>query len=164
MREVDPPYEITTLSDYRRRHASYKLDADLQEAHRQHPWICTWDDHETANNSWSDGAQNHNGGEGDWEDRKSAGRQAYLEWLPIREDAEGRLYRRLLNGDLLDIIVLDTRIEGRDEEPSTTEEAPSTATSNPKDSRRSTARHRVGSASIRRNSPPTRSRLTPSRV
>lgn len=123
VREVDPPYEITTLSDYRRRHASYKLDADLQEAHRQHPWICTWDDHETANNSWSDGAQNHNGGEGDWEDRKSAGRQAYLEWLPIREDAEGRLYRRLLNGDLLDIIVLDTRIEGRDEEPSTTDEA-----------------------------------------
>ena len=123
VRQVDPPYEITTLSDYRRRHAWYKLDANLQEAHRQHPWICTWDDHETANNSWSGGAANHNAGEGDWEDRKSAGRQAYLEWLPIREGAEGRLYRRLLHGDLLDIIVLDTRIEGRDEEPSTTDEA-----------------------------------------
>jgi alkaline phosphatase D len=123
VREVDPPYEITTLSDYRRRHAWYKLDPDLQEAHRQHPWVCTWDDHETANNSWSGGAQNHNAGEGSWEDRKAAGRQAYFEWLPLRDGDEGRLYRRLLHGDLLDIIVLDTRIEGRDEEPSSTDEA-----------------------------------------
>ncbi|MCO4768422.1 MAG: alkaline phosphatase D family protein [Deltaproteobacteria bacterium] len=123
VRDVDPPYEIVTLSDYRRRHAFYKLDEDLQEAHRQHPWICTWDDHETANNSFSGGAQNHNTGEGDWDDRKEAGRQAYFEWLPIREGNEGRLYRQFLTDDLLDIIVLDTRIEGRDEEGSTVDQA-----------------------------------------
>ena len=80
-------------SKYAVRPASYKLDLDLQEAHRQHPWICTWDDHETANNSYSDGAQNHNTGEGSWDDRKEAGRTAYFEWLPIREGNEGRPHR-----------------------------------------------------------------------
>ena len=123
IRESDPPWEIVTLEDYRRRHASYKLDPDLQEAHRQHPWICTWDDHETANNSYSDGAQNHNTGEGSWDDRKEAGRTAYFEWLPIREGNEGRLYRQFLTDDLMDILVLDTRIEGRDEEGTTVVEA-----------------------------------------
>ncbi len=123
VRESDPPWEIVTLEDYRRRHASYKLDLDLQEAHRQHPWICTWDDHETANNSYSDGAQNHNTGEGSWDDRKAAGRTAYFEWLPIREGNEGRLYRQFLTDDLMDILVLDTRIEGRDEEGTTVVEA-----------------------------------------
>jgi len=123
VRQVDPPYEIVTLSDYRRRHAWYKLDPDLAAAHAAHPFICTWDDHETANNSWSGGAGNHQSNEGPWEERESAGRQAYLEWLPIREGAQGRLYRQLLNNDLLDIIVLDTRIEGRDEEAVDNDEA-----------------------------------------
>ena len=40
--------EITTLEDYRTRHAQYKSDPDLQEAHRLHPWIVVWDDHEFA--------------------------------------------------------------------------------------------------------------------
>ena len=39
--------------------------------HRLHPFIVTWDDHETANNSWSGGAGNHDPGEGDWEDEGS---------------------------------------------------------------------------------------------
>ncbi len=123
VRASDPPYEIVTLADYRRRHAQYKTDPDLQEAHRQHPWACTWDDHETANNSWSGGAENHDVGEGSWDDRKAAARRAYLEWLPIRGGAEGRLYRQLLRGDLVDVIVLDTRIEGRDEPGATVDEA-----------------------------------------
>jgi len=123
VRQVDPPNEIVSLSDYRRRHAWYKSDPDLQEAHRQHPWVCTWDDHETADNSWSGGAGNHDGGEGDWGDRRAAGEQAYFEWLPIREGAEGRVYRRLLQGDLVDILVLDTRLQGRDEQGATVEEA-----------------------------------------
>jgi alkaline phosphatase D len=40
-----PDKEIVTLADYRERHAQYKRDADLQAAHRQHPFICVWDDH-----------------------------------------------------------------------------------------------------------------------
>ncbi|HEX7037581.1 MAG TPA: alkaline phosphatase D family protein [Pseudomonadales bacterium] len=113
-----PPHEIVTLADYRTRHAQYKRDADLQEAHRQHPWICVWDDHETANNSYRDGAQNHNPelGEGEWAVRRRAAIQAYHEWLPIREQpgATGpHIYRSFRLGDLAYLIMLDTRLHGR---------------------------------------------------
>ena len=66
------------------------------------PFIAVWDDHETANNAYKDGAQNHTPGvEGDWETRKAAGKQAYYEWMPIREQANGEVYRKLSYGDLL---------------------------------------------------------------
>src|SRR5688572_4026447 len=38
-RVVTPDHEIVSLKDYRQRHATYKSDPDLQEAHRQHPFI-----------------------------------------------------------------------------------------------------------------------------
>lgn len=117
-RPLDPPHEIVSLSDYRRRYALYRRDADLQECHRVHPFIAVWDDHETANDSWKDGAENHNDGEGDWAARKAAGIQAYFEWLPIRPFAayRERIYRRFQYGQLADFLMLDTRIEGRDEQ------------------------------------------------
>jgi alkaline phosphatase D len=113
-----PAHEIVTLADYRIRHAQYKSDPDLQEAHRQHPWICVWDDHESANNSWRDGAENHNPdqGEGTWADRRAAAVRAYHEWLPIREQpgATGpHIYRSFRLGDLAYLIMLDTRLHGR---------------------------------------------------
>ncbi|EDM80880.1 putative alkaline phosphatase [Plesiocystis pacifica SIR-1] len=116
VREYDPPHEIVTLSDYRRRYAQYRADAALQEAHRQHPFIVTWDDHEIANNGWLGGAENHTDDEGSWAARKAAGTQAYFEWLPLREGAPGRVYRALSYGELVDLIVLDTRYEGREEQ------------------------------------------------
>lgn len=116
-----PDKEITTLEDYRTRHAQYKSDADLQEAHRQHPWIAVWDDHEFANNTWRDGAQNHNpdDGEGPWPARRDAAIQAYMEWMPIREDRmsrQTRIYRTFAFGGLADLVMLDTRVTGRDRE------------------------------------------------
>lgn len=114
----EPAHEIVTLADYRARHAQYKRDPDLQEAHRQHPWICVWDDHETANNAWRDGAQNHNPdlGEGEWPARRRAAIRAYQEWLPIREQpgaAGPHIYRSFRLGDLAYLIMLDTRLHGR---------------------------------------------------
>jgi alkaline phosphatase D len=113
-----PSHEIVTLADYRERHAQYKSDPDLQEAHRQHPWVCVWDDHESANNAWRDGAENHNPelGEGDWPSRRAAAVRAYHEWLPIREQpgaAGPHIYRSFRLGDLADLIMLDTRLHGR---------------------------------------------------
>ena len=114
-----PDHELLTLADYRARHAQYKQDPDLQAAHRQHPWITVWDDHESANDAWTGGAQNHNPdkGDGDWATRKAAATRAYAEWMPIREmpddDAGLRIYRRFAFGDLLDLIMLDTRLYGR---------------------------------------------------
>jgi alkaline phosphatase D len=117
-RVPDPEHEILTLEDYRRRHAQYKTDPDLQEAHRQHAFITVWDDHETANDSNRSGAQNHQPEtEGDWELRKASAIQAYHEWMPIRElvsDGFERIYRSFAVGDLADLLMLDTRLIGRD--------------------------------------------------
>lgn len=118
-RGPQPPVEIVTLKDYRVRYAQYRTDPDLQEAHRQHPFIVVWDDHETANNAWRDGAENHDPGEGDWALRKWAAREAYFEWMPIREADGGQLWRAFSYGDLLDLVMLDTRIWGRDKQVQT---------------------------------------------
>ena len=113
---LDPPHELLTLDDYRRRHRLYRTSPSLQEAHRQHPFIVAWDDHEIANDSWSDGAENHDEAEqGPWVDRKAAATQAYFEWLPLREGVPGRVYRELHFGDLAHLLVLDTRFEGREQ-------------------------------------------------
>lgn len=118
-REPVPDKEMIALDDYRVRHAQYKTDPDLQEVHRQHPFIVVWDDHELANNTWKDGAQNHNPdqGEGDWLVRRDAAVKAFFEWMPIREGAGSRqtnIYRTLSFGDLADLMMLDTRLVGRD--------------------------------------------------
>ena len=117
-RSPQPNKEITTLSDYRTRHAQYKADPDLQEAHRQHPFVCVWDDHEITNNAYTDGAQNHQveEEEGDWFVRREAAVRAYFEWMPIREPEpwpSQRIYRSFRFGRLLDLIMLDTRLIGR---------------------------------------------------
>ena len=118
-RKVVPETELFLLEDYRMRYGLYRTDPDLQAAHAAHPWIVVWDDHELANNTWRAGAENHNEGEGDFGARIRAARQAYHEWLPIRTGAEGDqgvIYRAFQIGDLADLIMLDTRLIGRDEQ------------------------------------------------
>ena len=113
LRIPEPRREAVTLSDYRVRYATYRSDPDLQEAHRRHPFIAVWDDHELTNDAWLGGAANHNPdkGEGDWATRRAAAYQAYLEWMPIREFSGGgvHLYRSFRFGSLLDLVMLDTR-------------------------------------------------------
>ena len=116
-RGYEPEHEIVTLDDYRTRHAQYRRDADLQAMTARHPMIVIWDDHETANDSNRDGAENHNEDEGDWEVRKNAAVQAYREWLPTRLPDEGnpvKTYRSFQYGDLASLIMIDTRLIGRD--------------------------------------------------
>ncbi|MFC3678980.1 alkaline phosphatase D family protein [Bacterioplanoides pacificum] len=117
-RALLPKHEIVSLSDYRQRHNLYKRDPDLQAVHQQYPFIVTWDDHEFANDTWKDGAENHNDGEGEFIARKRAAKKAYFEWMPVRnqpDDLEA-VYRKLQFGNLVDLMVLDTRVEGRDEQ------------------------------------------------
>lgn len=116
-RDPLPAHEIIALSDYRQRHAQYKTDANLQSVHQQFPMICIWDDHESANDSYRDGAENHDEAtEGGWSERREAAIQAYFEWLPIRESGTetGRVWRKFEFGGLIDLLMLDTRLEGRD--------------------------------------------------
>ncbi|MBY9065870.1 alkaline phosphatase D family protein [Hyphomonas sp. WL0036] len=117
----EPSTEIMTLADYRQRHAQYKTDPDLQAAHAAAPWICTWDDHESANDAYRTGAQNHNpeDGEGEWSARKMAAVQAYFEWMPIRDIKPGEVtsvaWRTFRFGDVATIHALETRLTGRSE-------------------------------------------------
>lgn len=121
-RQPDPPHEIVSLSDYRRRHALYKTDAMLQAAHARAPWIVVWDDHETANDAWIGGAENHDPekGEGDWAARKAAALKAYYEWMPIREPSAGALpeaaWRGFQFGDVATLLMVETRLTARTEQ------------------------------------------------
>ncbi len=119
--------EIITLEDYRARYQRYREDTDLQMLHARYAFITTWDDHETTDNSWDPdgrgpdgGAVNHNGGEGEWEQRKANGVQAYNEWMPIadiEDPFDPQIYRSFVFGSLMELMMLDTRIGGRSQQP-----------------------------------------------
>ena len=120
-RNHEPAHEILTLADYRLRHRQYKSDPASQAMLARHPLIPIWDDHETSNNSWKDGAQNHSPEtEGDWESRRRAALQAYYEWMPVREPLAGKareaFFRSFSYGNLLTIAALETRLMARTEE------------------------------------------------
>lgn len=116
-RVPSPEVECTRLEDYRQRHAQYKSQPELQAAHASAPWIVVWDDHETANDSFANGAENHDQSEGQWATRKQAALQAYYEWMPIREPEAGRAFeainRSFQFGDLFTLIMLESRLLAR---------------------------------------------------
>ena len=116
-RVPSPEVECLRLEDYRARHAQYKAEPELQAAHEMAPWVVVWDDHETANDSFAAGAENHQPNEGDWARRKQAALQAYYEWMPIRDPEPGRAFeainRSFQFGDLFTLIMLETRLLAR---------------------------------------------------
>lgn len=105
--------------------------------------MASWDDHETTNNSWEFGAENHqpicpanrtsspeeisqarcDRDEGDSGIRFQNAFQAYMEWLPIRYNdgsmgqIEGSFTQTIQWGDLATIIAFDTRTSFRSEDP-----------------------------------------------
>ncbi len=122
-RFVEPKNEIISEGDYRTRYSVYRLDADLRYAHQQQTFISIWDDHESTNDSYKDGAENHQPNEGDWQVRKGISKKVYFEWMPIRDMAENKIYRKISYGALVDIIMLDTRLEGRVQPPANFDDA-----------------------------------------
>lgn len=115
---ADNNKEIIKLDDYRKRYALYRKDKDLQALHHRHPFIVIWDDHELANDTWREGADNHQANEGSFLDRKLAALQAYFEWMPIRpiDDQHIKIYRQFDFGNLVQLTMLDTRIIARDKQ------------------------------------------------
>ena len=116
----EPRHEIIELNDYRQRHAQYRTDPALQAATAKMPLIAVWDDHETTNDSWINGAENHQPDkEGDWAERQQAALRAYYEWMPIREPKPGRvrsdIYRNFRFGDLANLTCVETRLTARAE-------------------------------------------------
>ncbi|MFM5886348.1 MAG: alkaline phosphatase D family protein [Novosphingobium sp.] len=100
-----PLDEAVTLAGYRDRFAAYRSDPDLQRIHQVLPMIAMWDDHEVANDTWEDGAENHQPGEGDWQTRKRLAEQAYREWMPVSDD----YYAKYEIGDLATLFRLESR-------------------------------------------------------
>ncbi|MFT5501386.1 MAG: alkaline phosphatase D [Woeseiaceae bacterium] len=127
-RNHEPPHEALTLADYRRRLAQYKTDAGSKTMHARHPLVVIWDDHETANNPWMGGAENHQADEGKWESRRAASLQAFYEWLPVRDPQDGgtreEYWRHYKVGDLASLITLEARHTGRSKQVSIDDNLP----------------------------------------
>lgn len=116
---ADNDTELFTLTDYRKRYALYRTDEGLRSLHQRKPFIVVWDDHEISNDTYKDGAQNHQLDEGDFYARRAAAVQAYYEWLPIRPpfgDSRLEIYRQFTFGKLVDLYMLDTRVLARDKQ------------------------------------------------
>ncbi len=106
---IMPQTETASLADYRLRFQSYRSDLDLQALHNRHPMLMSRDDHETANDSWEGGAENHQADEGDWNARRAASLQAYREWMPV----DDLPYKSYDIGRLATLFRTETRLLGR---------------------------------------------------
>jgi len=117
---ADNNTELYDLNEYRKRYALYRTDAGTRSIHAVAPMIAVWDDHEVANDTYKDGAQNHDEAtEGSFSSRKLAALQAYFEWMPIRpvsDTDKETIYRSFDFGQLVSLHMLDTRIIGRDKQ------------------------------------------------
>ena len=114
----EPAHDIVSLADYRTRYAQYRRDPDLQAAHARAPWICVWDDHEVANDTWRGGAENHHDkAEGAFDDRKASALRAWYEWMPVRDPVPGRAFEAINRsfdfGDLASLTMLESRLTAR---------------------------------------------------
>lgn len=105
--------EIRTLADYRRRHAFYRTDPDLQFAHATAPWLVVFDDHEVDNN-WAGNHHEVFGVTAEFLRRREAAFRAYWENMPLRLSALPRggsmeLFRSIAWGRTANLHMLDTR-------------------------------------------------------
>ncbi|MFI8531934.1 alkaline phosphatase D family protein [Streptomyces aquilus] len=106
-------HETETLEDYRLRYSLYKSDPDLRAAHAMHPFVVTFDDHETENNYAGSVSEDDVPAE-QFLLRRAAAYRAYWENQPLRlaqlpVGPDMQLYRRLQWGPLAQFDVLDTR-------------------------------------------------------
>jgi alkaline phosphatase D len=115
-RSHDPDRPVVSLDDYRRRIAQMRTDPDCQALHQRHTVVTLWDDHDLADNAWSGGAKAHDPAtQGEWRARVAAAHRARSEWLPARDDRDPeRTWRSVALGDVGELLLLDTRIAGRD--------------------------------------------------
>ncbi|WP_020497247.1 alkaline phosphatase D family protein [Sciscionella marina] len=101
-----------TLAEYRGNYKYNLLDEPLRRFYAEVAQIQQWDDHETHNN-WYPGEILDDPAyrEKRVDVLKYRARKAFHEYVPThpRYDAEGRVYRVLRHGPLLDVFVLDMR-------------------------------------------------------
>ncbi len=106
--------KLSTLDDYRIRHAQYRSDPLLKGMHARCPWIVTPDDHEVENNYANDISERTGVDPAAFLRQRANAYQAYYEMMPLRRGSLPRgphiqLYRRAPFGRLAELLVLDTR-------------------------------------------------------
>lgn len=106
--------KLTSLLEYRNRHAQYKTDPALQAMHAAAPWLVTWDDHEFENNCAGAISERPGVDPEEFLQHRARAYQAYYEHMPLRRSAlpdgpDMQLYRRVPYGALAEFFVLDTR-------------------------------------------------------
>ncbi|MDP9424192.1 MAG: alkaline phosphatase D family protein [Pseudomonadota bacterium] len=104
---------LTSLDDYRRRYAQYKMDADLQRAHAAHAFFMAYDDHEVDNN-WVGDIDARDTPPEIFRLRRAQALQAWYEHMPVRRRSFPNAstvqgYRSARYGDLAELDILDTR-------------------------------------------------------
>lgn len=103
-----------TLDEFRGRYKYNLLDSNLRRFNAEVPQIWQWDDHEVANN-WSDSKDLSADSRYTVKDVPllvARASQAFHEYAPLRPhgaDEPERIYRKISQGKLLDIFVLDMR-------------------------------------------------------
>jgi alkaline phosphatase D len=118
--ETDPPVKAaSTLRDYRGIYKQIKSDPDLRRVHALYPFICIWDDHEFANDCWSDHSTDFDDAQGDEKnpERRHAASQAWSEFQPanVTFDPDAappndlQIYRSLRYGRHVELFLTDQR-------------------------------------------------------
>ncbi|UGY94853.1 alkaline phosphatase D family protein [Streptomyces gobiensis] len=103
-----------TLAEFRGNFRYNLLDENLRRFNAQVPSITQWDDHEVVNN-WYPGEilDDDRYTEKSVEVLAARSRRAFSEYFPLStlppEDEDGRVYRVVHHGPLLDVFVLDMR-------------------------------------------------------
>lgn len=102
-----------TLDQFRGNFAYNLTDENYRRFNASVAQLVQWDDHETVNN-WYPGGQIAEGKgytERSMDTLATRSWQAFHEWMPVepKEAADGRLYRKISYGPLLDVFVLDMR-------------------------------------------------------
>jgi alkaline phosphatase D len=101
-----------SLEQFRGNYKYNLLDGNLRAFNAQVPMLAQWDDHEVTND-WSPvGSADETGYAEDGSSRLVArARRAFHEFMPIRSvlAEEGRVYRRIGYGPLLDVFLIDMR-------------------------------------------------------
>jgi alkaline phosphatase D len=114
-----------TLDEYRGQFAYNLLDANVREFAANVAQLVQWDDHEVTNN-WYPGEILD---DPDYTEKRvdvlaARAFRAFHEWQPVRrvDAVDGRVYRKVPHGPLLDVFVLDLRSYRDSNSPGTSPE------------------------------------------
>ncbi|MDA9433923.1 alkaline phosphatase D family protein [Bradyrhizobium sp. CCBAU 51627] len=101
-----------TLAQFRGNYKYNHLDENFRTFHAQVPMFAQWDDHEVTNDWSPTGSYDASGYEDDGTPRLVArARRAFFDFMPIRDRGarQGRVYRKIGYGPLLDVFMIDMR-------------------------------------------------------